>query len=101
MVASARSFIPHTRVPIADVPTPSSRPYDLGEDDGQGGGAPSDWNLRTTTSRQMAPSEVTVRARTAPPALSAPVVARRQASPVFTSAIPPADVGVSSGRGLY
>jgi rare lipoprotein A len=99
MVASARSFIPHTRVPIADVPMPSGRPYDLGEDDGQGGDTRYDWNLRTTTSRQTGPSEVTARARTAPPT---PAFARRQApSPVFTSAIPPADLGFSSGRGLY
>jgi rare lipoprotein A len=100
MVASARPFIPHTRVPIAEVPVPASRPYDLGEDDGEGANASSGWSLRTGSTRQAGPSEVTARARTAPNA-PAPVVARRQAPVTAASAIPSTGLGLSNGRGLY
>jgi rare lipoprotein A len=100
MIASARPFIPHARVPIADVPVPAGRPYDLGEDDGAGNAATSGWNLRTSTTRQAPPSEVTARARTAPYA-PAPVVARRRAPVTAASAIPSTGLSFSNGRGLY
>jgi rare lipoprotein A len=100
MVASARPFIPHTRVPIADVPVPASRPYDLGEDDGEGANASSSWSLRTGSTRQAVPSEVTARARAAPYA-PAPVAARRPAPVTAASAIPSTGLGFSNGRGLY
>jgi rare lipoprotein A len=100
MVASARPFIPHTRVPIADVPVPASRPYDLGEDDGEGANASSSWSLRTGSTRQAAPSEVTARARAAPYAPT-PAAARRPAPVTAASAVPSTGLGFSNGRGLY
>ncbi|MGE0749248.1 MAG: septal ring lytic transglycosylase RlpA family protein [Variibacter sp.] len=104
MIASARPFVPHSRVPIAEVPVPSSRPYDLGENDGRG--ASESWNLRTTR-RQGSASEMTARARIAPPpAPPAPQIAARRSPPpsvAAASALPMdgAGLGFSNGRGLY